>query len=114
MHTNCKILERYKEEINEYLIKNLKIELYPSKSKIIELKNGVNLLGYRIFYCHKLLRKANKRKFNFKFSQNLDLYRNGTISCEEFIQKLQGWFGYAVWANTYKLRKNIIKTIEKI
>ncbi len=36
------------------------------------------------------------------------LYENKTISYQDFIQKLQGWLGYAIWANTYKLRQQIL------
>ena len=72
LHNDYPILEQFKEEINEYLIKNLKIELHPDKTKIMQLKNGINLLGYRVFYYHKLLRKANKAKFDRKLKQKLE------------------------------------------
>ncbi|MBS3114542.1 group II intron reverse transcriptase domain-containing protein [Candidatus Woesearchaeota archaeon] len=109
LHNDYPILGRFKEQINEYLIKNLKIELHPDKTKIMQLKNGINLLGYKIFYYHKLLRKSNKVKFERKFKQKLELYKNKSISYEDFIQSLQGWLGYAMWANTYKLRQTIEK-----
>ena len=98
--------------IDNYLIKNLKLELHPNKSKIIKLNKGLNLLGYRVFYYYKLLRKNNIRKFEKKFNQKMELYKNGEIIYEDFINSLHGWFGYAIWANTYKLRINIIKTID--
>lgn len=107
LQNDYEILEKFKEEINEYLFKSLKIELHPDKTNIIKLKNGINLLGFRVFYYHKLLRKSNKRKFERKFKEKLDSYKNKSISHENFVQSLQGWLGYAMWANTYKLRKNI-------
>jgi len=113
LHNDYKILENYKELINAYLNENLKIKLHPDKTKIIQLKNGINLLGYRVFYYHKLLRKANKRKFEIKFKEKLNLYRNKGISHEDFVQNLQGWIGYAIWANTYKLRNKVLKQISK-
>ena len=93
------------------MINSLKIGLHPDKTKIIKLRKGINLLGYRVFYHHKLLRKANKRKFDRKFREKLDLYKNKSISHEDFVQSLQGWIGYAMWADTYKIRKNIMKMI---
>ena len=111
LHNKYKILKNYKELINDYLINNLKLELHPNKSKIILLRNGVNLLGYRIFYHFKLLRKSNKRKFERKFNVKLKLFNQGLLSPEEFISSLQGWFGYAMWANTYKFRQNIVSRI---
>ena len=108
---NNKNLEKYKGAINEFLIKNLKIELHKGKSKIIRLNRGVNLLGYRTFYYHKLLRKSNKRKFERNFSEKLVQFEQRTINRNDSIQSLQGWLGYALWANTYKLRNNLLKQI---
>ena len=111
LNNNSYLLEKYKVMINDYLINNLKLELHPNKSKIILLDNGVNLLGYRIFYYYQLLRKSNKRKFQRKFNEKLKLHQQGLLSYQDFIKSLQGWFGYAMWANTYKLRTNIINII---
>ena len=63
LHKNKKILEIYKEKINNYLLKHLKLELHKDKSKIIPLKNGVDLLGYRVFGYYKLLRKRNLKQY---------------------------------------------------
>ena len=108
---NFENLEKYEELIYTFLIENLKIELHPSKSKIVKLGRILNLLGFRVFYYHKLLRKANKRKFYRKFKEKLELYRNRQISHQDFAQSLQGWNGYAMWANTFKLRKKLVKQI---
>ena len=111
LHNNYKILERYKKLISKFLIENLKIELHQDKSKIIKLKNGVSLLGYRVYYHHKLLRKSNKRKFERDFSEKLSLYKAGFLSYEDLIFSMQGWFGYSMWADTYKLRKDTLKQL---
>ena len=112
LHNKYEVLKNYKEIIDNYLRKNLKLELHPNKSKIISLKNGMNLLGYRVFYHYKLLRKSNIRKFKRKFNEKLKLYEQGLLSYEDLIESLQGWFGYVMWANTYKLKTNIIKIID--
>ena len=83
LHNDKKILEEYKEEINNYL-KNLKLELHPNKSKIIPLRNGVTFLGYRIFYHHKLLRKTNIRKFERNFNEELKFLKIWDEAYEEF------------------------------
>jgi len=107
-HREKQILEEYKNKINNYLKNELKLELHPNKTKIIPLREGVQFLGYRIFYYHKLLRKINKRKFMKNFNEKLSLYTTKQISYEELISSLQGWFGYSRWANTYKFRKKVI------
>lgn len=114
MHSKKKILEKYKHDINNYLLNKLKLELHPHKSKIVPLGNGINLLGYRAYYYHKLLRRSNIRKFKRKFNEKLKLHYQQFLSYEDFIQSLQGWFGYSIWANTYKLRSKIFDAIESI
>lgn len=113
LHSNRKVLEYYQDRINHYL-QFLKLELHPDKSKIIPLKSGIVFLGYKIFYKYKRLRKRNFRAFENKFSKKLELYRKGEITKEYLEESLQGWFGYAKWANTYKLRTKILDKIEKI
>ncbi len=110
LHQIKEELKKYKDQISNYL-KNLKLELHPNKSKIIPLRDGITLLGYRIFYHHKILRKSNLRKFEKNFKKRLELYNKGLITKKDLLKSLKGWFGYAVWANTYRLRKNIIKRV---
>jgi len=108
LHRNKAILQEYARKINLYL-KHLKLELHPDKSAIHALRNGVTFLGYRVFYHNKLLRKRNIRHYMRKFKNYELLHKNGQLSEEDFLEKLQGWFGYAQWANTFKLRENLKK-----
>ena len=113
LHNDKKILEEYKEKVNNYL-KTLKLELHLDKSKIIPLRNGIAFLGYRIFYHYKLLRKANIRKFEKMFKEELDfLESRNEEAYQELMKSLQGWFGYSTWANTFKYRNKIIREIIK-
>ena len=104
IHRNKKRLEFYKRKIEEFVYKKLKLELHPDKSNIFSLANGITFLGYRIFYHYKLLKKRNIRKF----LKSVEDYKNGLISEEKFIDCFKGWEGYAKWANTFKLRKEIL------
>ncbi len=113
LHKNMKVLEHCKEEIEKYLKNKLKLELHPDKSKIMPLSDGIIFLGYKIFYYYKLLKKSNKRKFEREFEWKLQLFNDGIISDNEFVSILKGWFGYAIWANTYKLRKGIIEKLKR-
>ena len=113
LHKSRKVLELHKERIIKYL-ECLKLELHSDKSNIIPLRNGVTFLGYRIFYYYKLLRKKNIKTFNRKFEKILKSYENKELTKEQIIEQLQGWFGYAQWANTYKFREEINKRIKEI
>src|SRR3989344_156223 len=113
LHKRKKVLELHKERIKRYL-KVLNLELHPDKSAIIPLHKGTTFLGYKIFYHYKLLRKRNFRTFKRKYEKRLQLYKDGLISKKDLMAQLEGWFGYAQWANTYKVRKKILAEIKKI
>ena len=110
LHENKNVLETYKEKITRYL-KNLRLELHQDKSKIFSLYRGVDLLGFRCFYYYKLLRKRNIKQFNKRLIDLKNKYDLELITYEQIILSIEGWFAYAIWADTYKLRKDIIKNI---
>src|SRR3989338_1286345 len=63
LYHDRKILEEYLSSLALFLQERLSLALHPDKSKILRLEQGINLLGFRIFYHHKLIRKKNIRKF---------------------------------------------------
>jgi hypothetical protein len=90
----------------------LHIELHPEKSKILLLNRGITLLGFRVFYYHKLLKRSDLRRFNKKFEEIKCFYLNGSINYSEIYEIFQGWFAYTKHANTVKQRKTMSKKIE--
>ncbi len=113
LDSNKDKLNKSKEEINQFLIKRLNIELHPDKSKVIRLKDRLNFLGFRVFYYHKLLKKSNMMKMERKFETLKEEYYKGIVHYDAVYDFLEGWFAYAKHANAYKLRKNIAQEIEK-
>ena len=91
--------------INDFLIKNLKIELHPEKSRIINLSKGIDFVGFRNFYYFKLLRKRSTRNMLLKIKK----YKEGDLSKENLLESFQGWNAYAKWADTFNLRKKVIR-----
>ena len=112
LHKYKRPLEKYKKKINDFLKDELLLELHPGKSKIIRLKQGINFLGQRIFYYHKLIRKTNLRKMQRKLDSYKREYDMTLIDYDKIFEFLQGWCAYAKHANTYKLRNNLSKKIE--
>ena len=107
LDSNKKKLNKYKEEINDFLKQNLRIELHPEKSRIIPLGNRLDFLGFRIFYYHRLLRKSNLIKMKNKYKQIKEEYKKGKIEYDKIYDFMEGWVNYAKQANTNKLRKRI-------
>lgn len=95
------------------MLKTIKLELHPEKSKIVPLHRGVNLLGFRVFYHYKLLYKRNIRRFKKKVERLIFLYKNGSLDEERIIKVVEGWFAYAMWGNTHKFREYVMKQIKE-
>lgn len=69
--------------------------------------NGVDFVGFRIFYHFKLLRARNIRNIFHKIRK----YKLEKVSKENILEIFQGWNAYAKWANTLKLRRKIVRKI---
>ena len=66
------------------------------------------------YYCNKKLIKVSKllRKRNLKrIMQKINDCKLEKLSKEKLLEIFQGWNAYAKWANSYKLRKAVIKRI---
>jgi len=107
LHKSKEQLGIWKDSIDKFLKERLKIELHPQKSKIISLSKGVDFLGFRNFWNHRLLRKRNIRKMQKKIKS----YEKGDLSFSSVFDSYQGWQAYARWANTYGLREEIKRMI---
>jgi retron-type reverse transcriptase len=113
LHESKEQLEEWKIKINNFLKDKLKIELHPSKSHVLRLNNGINFLGFRIFFYHKLIRKSNLKNFERKFNNMKILFNEEIIGREKVLEALEGWLAYCSYANTYKYRKHLIRNLNK-
>ncbi|MFH1311044.1 MAG: reverse transcriptase domain-containing protein [Nanoarchaeota archaeon] len=93
--------------IEDFLIKNLKIEFHKEKSKIISLSRGIDFVGFRNFYYFRLLRKRNIRNMFLEIRK----YRNADLNKEKILEIFQGWNAYAKWADSFELRKKVVREI---
>ncbi|HLC85745.1 MAG TPA: reverse transcriptase domain-containing protein [Candidatus Nanoarchaeia archaeon] len=107
-------LEHYKKAINEFLLNNLKVKLHPTKSKIIPLYKGIQLLGFRVFYYHKILRRKAQRRIKSRIEEWKEMYDLGIIERDNALDRLLGWMAYAVNGDTYNLRKKIMAKFNKL
>lgn len=109
LHKSKIQLEIWKNKIDKFLKNNLKLELHKEKSKIISLSRGIDFVGFRNFYYYKLIRKRNIKKMQNKIKK----YKQNKLTKEQILDSFQGWRAYAIWANTYKLRKKIVREINE-
>jgi len=77
--------------------------LHSGKSKISSLSKGVDFVGFRNYWHHKLIRTRSLMKLNCRIND----HHEGEISKEKLLEIFQGWNAYSKWANSFKLRKEI-------
>jgi retron-type reverse transcriptase len=104
LHSDEKTLECFKHAIQLFLTKKLSISLHPDKTRIRELNRGIDFVGFRIFFYHKLLRVKNIRKCTSRFTGLRNEYDLKHSSLESLEQSFAGWNGYAKQAQTHKLQ----------
>ena len=107
IHNNKDVLEDYKKQTDAFISGELNLILHPDKSKIITIKKGVEFLGFRTFYHHRLLKQKNIKKFRRKLSQLKAEYDVKKIDYNCVYEFWQGWTAYAINASTYNLRQNM-------
>ena len=95
------------------LCKSKNIETFIYFQILLILDDGINFLGFRIFYNHKLIRKKNLRKFEKKLRVLKEDYNNDLIEREKVIEKFEGWIAYVKNADTYKYRRHITRIFNK-
>ncbi len=113
LHHSKEQLQIWKEEINQFLIKELKIKLHPDKSKIIPLNKPINFVGFRVFYHYKLLKKFNRKNIQNRLKKFYFLHSENRITYDKIYDSAQGTFAYMKHANTYKFRIDLTKQIEE-
>lgn len=91
------------------MLNHLAIELHPQKSRVIYLSRGMDFVGFRYHYFYMLLRKRNIRKM----LRRINNFEQNTISYHQLMQSFTSWQGYSLRANTFKLRKSLLKRVAK-
>ena len=102
LSSDIKELRRWLAEIEEYITKELKLELNP-KTTILCCKNGVDFVGYRHRPTHRKVRRDSVKRIKRKIRK----YITGKLTKEELLKSLQSWTGHAEHADSYNLRAKI-------
>jgi len=116
-------LLKWREDINQHLIKNLKLELCKNKDKFGDVKDGINFIGYivrpnyilsrrrvvsnlkdKLYFFNKgyLLSSNNQKQIALPLSKNLT-----NEELDKILATINSYYGHFRHANTYRLRKNL-------
>lgn len=108
LHNDCNYLHKLKKEISLFLAEKLRLSLN-SKSDIYPVKQGIDFIGYRIWYNNILLRKNSLIRATRRFKKLSNEYKNGLISFYNIKCSLTSWLGHCQHANA---KRGIITCLE--
>lgn len=98
---------------------NYKLDINTKKTRIDDINNGIDFLGYRFFICNNKVimkvRNRTKKKYKRKLKDISLLYRSELINNHEFNIHLNSYNGILKWGNCSRLfyLKEVIYIIEK-
>lgn len=91
---------------------NLSLSLNEKKTKIFPLEQGVNMVGYKIYKTHRLLRNDSKKKIKRKLKKMPRLIRDGKMTKEKAEQMINSWKGHAQNCNSANFILKLFKKHE--
>ncbi len=89
--------------IQEFLSKNLRLELHPKKLIIRKLTQGIDFVGYVLFEKHIVARTRTKQRIKNRLKETYEDYLIGKIDSGPMDQKLQSYLGILSHANQHAL-----------
>jgi len=90
-----------------FLAEKLALTLNERKTFFKRTGDGLDFLGYRIFYHHLLLRRKNMKKVKKRIERMARQYTLGELGPRDVHISLAGWLGYARFVNTYNFRRRL-------
>ena len=109
LHHQRTVLEQLKKKIDTFCENTLALQLHPDKSRILQLQNGVDFLGFRLYSHHKRIKKKNVKRFERKFLRFREEYHVGKITREKVVESFEGWLAHTAHADTFKYRKHLTR-----
>ncbi len=110
LHDDKRYLKEIQNQIREKLEEH-RLRLHPRKAHIMPVRNGVDVLGYRVYPDFRLLRNDNGHRFSRKLRRMAFDFKKGHKQWEEVNASVQSWIGHARHADTLGLRKTLFDSV---
>jgi len=95
LHHNRDDLVSLLDNIQTYCQKELGLEIHPNKIRLVEAKQGVEFLGFRVNDRKRTIKPANMARIKKRLKRFSKMLRKKSQSPEKIKQRLKSWMGYA-------------------
>ena len=113
LHRSPEQLNFWRKEMNNFLIRNLKLKLHPQKDVLRPISQGIDFLGYftkphAVFIRNKTVRKIKGLfwKWNKHFGGKKEIQRE---KLEKILAAVNSYYGLFCHGNTFRLRKHLFE-----
>ena len=93
--------------IREFLIKKLQLDLHPKKLIIRKLTQGIDFVGYVLFFKHTLVRTRTKQRMKKRLKEAYEIFLQGKIDGVSLDQRLQSYLRILSHANQHTLSQAV-------
>lgn len=103
-------LHQWRREIEAFLV-NLRLMIHTHKTSVHPVSTGIPFLGFQVFPNHRRLGRCNGVNFQRRYKRMLKQLECGLIAPEQLRQSVHGWIAHVEHADTWGLRRSLLKSI---
>ena len=108
LHPDKKHLATVKQEIEEFLFNNLRLDLN-DKTAIRPTSMGIDFVGFRIWATHRRLKKKTAIKIKTRLKYMFRAHNRGEVTKEELDRTIASYRGILKHCNSYRFRQGLNK-----
>jgi len=107
LHHNKAELHRMLELVDAFLANKLCLSLN-KKTSIFPVEQGIDLMGFRLWRDHRLLRKSSARRMVSRLRYMRARYAEGKIPMSKVRQRVGSWLAHCSHCNGWRVRRRIM------
>jgi retron-type reverse transcriptase len=107
LHEDKQVLNTWRDEIETFLITQLKLDLHPKKRSIYPVTNGVPFLGFRLFPGQRRLNACNGRRFVRRLNKIVVAMETNQEAVLKAQDRIRCWQSHANHGDTIGLQRSI-------
>lgn len=110
LHEDKRYLWALKEQLDDFITRRLNLQLN-NKTMVRTVNQGVEFVGYRVWPTHRKLRVKTVKKMRRRLRYLTKAYGRGEVGIDDVKSSLFSYMGMLRHANTYNLRKKMLKQV---